>query len=275
MDWRNMKIYTDSDFDGIISAYLLKQLHPNHEVVFTNPQTINKILTIKDDIIADLPKPENFQGTHYNHHPPYTKTSLPLKSCAEVILKLHTKLKNKKNLTLIKAANKIDTAKFSKNPTPEENISMSLSLYGNKRENTFKKKILQWLLEGKTLEEIAKEEQLQQRLEKKKQKMQEFLKKLKIIKQNQWGIKFVKIEGYISQTYLYEIFKTGCEYIIKKTKKHTQITANVYEKNPVNLLKIAKKYGGAGKKNKIYILGDINIQELIEEISIEHNEKKR
>lgn len=268
-----MKIYTDSDFDGLISAYLLKQIHPETEVIFTNPSGIKKLSPKKEDIISDLPRPEGFEGTHYDHHTPYTETSIKKDSCAEVIIKLNPKLISGRNRRLAKAASKIDTAKLTKNYTPEETISLTLSLKGKQKDNQYRQWILTKLEEGKTLQQICLATRVQERLTKKIEQIKKFIKKTQKELTEIYGIKFITIKGYISPAHINKIFEEEePQYIIKNHKEHIMITANVYKTNPVDLAQIVKKIGGQGKKNRAHFTGEQYLKTIMENIAITYNE---
>lgn len=267
-----MKILTHVDFDGLISAYLLKRLHPEvKEVVFINHNEIQ--LSTEEDIVADLPMPEKF-SQWYDHHENTDQTKLlPGKtfwnpqapSAARIILTKNIKQFTKEELPriveLVFAADKIDTGQFSQQHTPEEIISITL-LTGNKqRDCTYKQYLLSLLEQGMSLKEISQQTFVQKELEFKEQMTLEECEKITQQTIMHYGTKFItlKSENRISKTAMLKIFKeTKTDYIIahvphikEPEKKALLVMANPYQQNVVHLSKLLKTEGS--KRNKEYI----------------------
>jgi len=278
------RIIAHLDFDGLISAHLLKQVYNQikqvHFVTFREIKT-GTFKTTDADIVADVPMPAKF-AEWYDHHSgskTYSKNKNvnwdnKCESCAKLIFKKHKKSLTKKGIPrLVQAANKIDTANFDDfdNPSPEEIISMTLLTNNNRSDREYKQLILTLLDNNQTLKTISQHQTVQERLAERKARITEEFKKIpkeNITRRTKYGIKFMIFEEAprikLSKAAQFKLFtkKPIINYLITikqnpvvRTQKMITITGNVYNKN-LNPLNLKKVFNGHGKENTALIFAD-------------------
>ena len=157
------RLVTHSDFDGIVSALLLREIFPIDNVLFAEPSSIQKgfLKTTKKDIVCDLPKGGGLWFDHHSEQEVDDKREchydLNAKSCARVIYETY---KDKLNgwEQLVEEADKIDSATFTKeeylNPNACGVISITLRTCDKEADDNFRMYVLN-LLSYKTPEEVA------------------------------------------------------------------------------------------------------------------------
>ena len=125
-----MRLITRSDFDGLVCAALLEELSMIDEILYVHPRDLqdNLIKVTENDIIANAPYVEGC-GLWFDHHSSeherlkltnrFIGSSQLAPSAAQVIFYYYMNQNgyNKKLRrleTLVEAANKVDSAKFSR-----------------------------------------------------------------------------------------------------------------------------------------------------------------
>lgn len=303
----NMKnisnLYVHSDFDGLISAHLLKKLYPDiKEIIWAKPQEMKGMdydVTC-NDIVADLPMPSNKMfHKWYDHHPCNNprETSADIywdqtaKSCARVIFHQHRMEFAKRYIEefstlmeLADAADKIDSADFDdfNNPGPAGIISVTLVTNNKQRDNTYKHYLLELLEQGKTLKEISQTQPVKTAYEERMKKISEEYKQIKIKYVTKYGINFAIItekERFVSKAATFKVFseKPETHYFIKIRHKRGDIEnasvgigANVYKKgqNNIRLDKITRQKGGGGARPDMgsYPVKKEDVQKAVKEL---------
>jgi nanoRNase/pAp phosphatase (c-di-AMP/oligoRNAs hydrolase) len=123
-----MRLVTRSDFDGLVCAALLQELHLVDEILYTHPKDIQdkKVSVDSNDILANVPYAEGC-GLWFDHHSSeeerlhlsgkYKGLSEKAPSAAQVIYEYY-KSKNDTRLNkfaeMIQAVNKSDSAQYTK-----------------------------------------------------------------------------------------------------------------------------------------------------------------
>ncbi len=189
------RIIAHTDFDGLISALILRQLFDIDYVRFSEPWVINqKLFPVYDsDIIVDLPPHENC-GLWLDHHSTNKnligKISLKAfafdetkKSCPSLIKEVFGEAANlNKFAELIKSADKIDSASFTYeellNPDDAGKISISLNTFDKRKDDEFRLYLLN-LLSFKSIHEVVKDKNVKNRIEIKLKDRREWRKKIK------------------------------------------------------------------------------------------------
>lgn len=134
------RIVTHTDFDGVISAFLIQQVLGIEHVVFVEPWQLQKkeFRVQPGDVIVDLPYGEGC-ALWFDHHASETRSEPPkakgrfdptAKSCARVIfehyLVSHPGLE--KHRALVEATDKIDSAGFTKEDLESPDVYGKLSI---------------------------------------------------------------------------------------------------------------------------------------------------
>lgn len=135
-----MKLYTHTDFDGLVSGLLLKKVYKvsesNIEFVEHYQITQGTVIPTSDDIVADLPEAG---GIWFDHHATGRDYDSDVdrqryfdpteKSCARIIFNKH-KRQLQEYSELVDEADKIDSASLTKqdilNPGPAQIVSITL-----------------------------------------------------------------------------------------------------------------------------------------------------
>lgn len=165
------RIVTHTDFDGIISALLLREVFKVQDIVFTEPSNIQKghFKDFKSDIVCDLPKAG---GMWFDHHPGQTIDAPrkcfydpKAKSCARIIYeKFKDKLAGFREL--VDETDKIDSASFTKeeylNPNACGRISITLRSADRERDDNYRVFILN-MLSFQPPEAVARQSMVQKR----------------------------------------------------------------------------------------------------------------
>ncbi len=132
------RIVTHTDFDGVVSAFLIQAVFPDIEqITFAEPWMLQKkqFPVRPGDVIVDLPYGEGC-ALWFDHHatsaPDKEKGFLDVtaKSCARVIYKHYRKEKPEleKYAALVEATDKIDTAAFTKEDLEHPDVYGKLSM---------------------------------------------------------------------------------------------------------------------------------------------------
>lgn len=136
------RIVAHTDFDGLVSALLLRELFGVEETVFTEPWLITegKFVVHKNDAVVDLPRPQGGCLLWIDHHRSSAPSELAphehflpdKKSCPSVIWESFPERRDvlERFLPLIVAADKIDSADYAiddlRSPTAAMRIAMSI-----------------------------------------------------------------------------------------------------------------------------------------------------
>jgi uncharacterized UPF0160 family protein len=195
------RIVTHTDFDGVISAFLIQQVFPDIEhVTFAEPwQLQKKQFPVRNgDVIVDLPYGEGC-SLWFDHHdtsaPDAEKGHLDIKapSCARVIfdhyLPAHPELE--KFRELVEATDKIDTAAFSKEDleSPDVYGKLSIAIKGDdKRKDDEFRRFLLNMLSFQSPEQVINQPIIKKRVE------------VKLTEHEQWRKeigKYVEVKGKV------------------------------------------------------------------------------
>jgi len=276
-------IYGHQDFDGMISVFLMQQLHPDmHDVRWISPVELKsgRIKFTNKDIVVDLPEPSPHAAKNgvlewWDHHASGRCTRGPLKfrgkcdhfakSAARVILNAHPKLKQWEHL--VEQADKIDTMDLTieeyDNPNPAGIISLTL-LSGNKILDDMYKLWLLEMLKAHPMLDIVNTFYVQRAFEYKKSVIKKVLDKLdyKIVENSNKKIIYVDVSNLeervpVPKSALFKLFSQHPDAIAsvkissgmaEEDKVRINVGANIFNKdlNKINLGKLMGQYGGGG-----------------------------
>ncbi len=288
-----MRLITHRDFDGMVSAILLKQMEQIDKIIFTTPNVIyrNKIYISKHDIISDLPYNKKC-GMWFDHHIT-NKNNLNIKgsfslekSCAQVIYNYYENPYLDKYKELIEATNTIDSAEYEiqdiLDPKSYILIAFSCIVIENPWEtDKYLLKMVDWL-STKTPEEILEIPEVKENAEKILQDI-EFYKDIitawTVVEDNKFfvldmrnGRKASKIGKFLVHA-LHSKIPFGL--IIYESERNPElikinVSYNMFRKDvdtEFNAGEYAKEFGGGGHKRVgvFNIKGKEKAQALIEQ----------
>jgi oligoribonuclease NrnB/cAMP/cGMP phosphodiesterase (DHH superfamily) len=272
-DKRYSRVVTHTDFDGVVSALLVRELFDVDEVVFAEPWMLQKkeFNVRRGDVIVDLPYGEGC-ALWFDHH----STSLvdaakgivdaQAKSCARVIFehyrKEHPALERFR--PLVDAADKIDSASFTREdlerPDVYGKISMSIRGDEKRKDDEFRLFLLN-MLAFQTAEQAIAQPIIRKRVEEKVRQHEEWLKRIAA---------YVKLEGkviFVDRTsapddlprgqpfWLYLMYPGHSVYLLvdnlkwEPDKVKFSCGENIFEQlNAVDIGALMQRYGGGGHK---------------------------
>lgn len=268
------RIVTHTDFDGVISAFLIQQLFPEIEhVVFAEPWQLQKreFDVRPGDVIVDLPYGEG-AALWFDHH----KTSEPdaekgvldtsAKSCARVIfdhyLPGHPELERYREL--VEATDKIDAAELTKEDLEEPDVygKLSMAIKGDeKRKDDEFRRFLLNMLSFQPPEQVIEQPIIRKRVE------------TKLAEHEEWRGRigqYVEVKGkviFVDRTrapadlprgqsfWLYLMYPGKSVYLsidnLKYEEDKVKISCgeNIFEDlNSVDIGALMQRYGGGGHK---------------------------
>lgn len=268
------RIVTHTDFDGVISAFLIQVIFPDIEyITFAEPWQLQKkqFPVRKGDVIVDLPYGEGC-SLWFDHHdtsaPEAEKGFLDIKapSCARVIfdhyLAEHPELEQYREL--VEATDKIDTANFSKedleHPDVYGKLSMAIRGDDKRKDDEFRKFLLN-MLSFQSPEKVIEQPIIKKRVE---QKLAEHERWREEIGQ------YVEVRGkviFVDRTkappdlphgqpfWLYLQYPHNTVYLSVDNLKYEtdkvkfSCGENIFEQlNSVDIGALMQKYGGGGHK---------------------------
>jgi nanoRNase/pAp phosphatase (c-di-AMP/oligoRNAs hydrolase) len=153
------RIVAHTDFDGLVSAFLLQELLGVEEVFFCEPWEIQNgtVRIHPTDAVADLPYPANGCGLWFDHHASSARSFTNLahqrfdphaKSCPGLIYSLHRERLHKW-YHLVHEADRIDSASFSehdlRHPSSALRIAMALDTGDRERDDHYRRFVIERL----------------------------------------------------------------------------------------------------------------------------------
>jgi len=273
------RIVTHTDFDGVVSALLIRDLFDIEHVTFAEPwQLQQKQFDVKKgDVIVDLPYGEQC-ALWFDHHatsaPDAAKGILDVnaKSCARVIfehyIQQHPTLE--KFRLIVDAADKIDSASFTKDDLEHPDVygKLSIAIKGDdKRKDDEFRLFLLNMLAFQTAEQVINQPIIRKRVEEKLKQLEE------------WRVKigtYVVVQGKVivvdrtaapvdlprgQPFFLYVMYPGNAVYVSADTMKYeldlVKISAGksifdqyIHEKlAAMDLGAMMQRYGGGGHKN--------------------------
>ena len=268
------RIVTHTDFDGLVSALLIRELFDIEQVTFAEPWMLQKreFPVRRGDVILDLPYGEGC-ALWFDHH----ATSLPdkekgfldehAKSCARVIfehyIKEHPKLERFREL--VDAADKIDSAAFTSNdlehPDVYGKISMAIRGDDRRKDDEFRLFLLN-LLSFQSPEQAIAQPIIRKRVEEKLRQHEEWLRRIG---------EYVQLRGeviYVDRTLAPEDLPRGQQFFLylmypghgvylscDRVKFEPDLVRfscgeNIFEqRNAVEIGALMQRFGGGGHKS--------------------------
>ncbi|MCX8197058.1 MAG: hypothetical protein N3G80_01945 [Candidatus Micrarchaeota archaeon] len=267
-----MRLYTHTDFDGVVSAVFLVEVEEIDEILFIDPANIQsgRVQITKFDILADLPYDKRC-GMWFDHHEsnkPKEGTKFAglwkiAPSCAQVIYDWADNPYLDKYKELLSEVNKIDSGQVpldeAKNPKGWFLLSNTLETSAPKKEDDdYRRHVIELIRKNPDIHSILSDE----RVAKRSQKVFSDLEILKDILLNN-----TKIIGKVAYSDLRQVenIPRGNNYFIyslfpdvlasvrllpgEEDGVHIKISAghNVYgAKSNFNIGKAMKEMGGGG-----------------------------
>jgi len=274
---RYLRIVTHTDFDGVISALLVRELLDIDEVVFAEPWMLQQkqFPVRKGDVIVDLPYGEGCSLWFDHHATEQARTETPTvegrfepsaKSCARVIYNhyhpRHPELERFR--PLVEAADKIDAAELTREDleSPDVYGKLSLAIRGDDRrkDDEFRLFLLN-MLAFQPAEQTIDQPIIRKRVEEKLREHEEWRRRIG---------EFVTLKGkviYVDRTkapadlprgqpfWLYLMYPGHSVYLVTDSLKYepdkVKISSgeNIFEDlNRVDIGALMAKYGGGGHK---------------------------
>lgn len=267
------RVVTHTDFDGVISALLIRELFDIERVEFTEPWMIQKreFDVRRGDVILDLPYGEGC-ASWFDHH----KTSASnadkgvfdeeAKSCARVIYnhyhKEHPEIEKFK--ALVDSADKIDSASFSKEDLEEPDACgrLSIAIKGDeKRKDDEFRLFLLNMLAFQSPEQVINQPIIKKRVEEKMRQLEDWKSRIdeyvtlkrKVILVDRTDAPQDLPHG--QSFWLYLLYPGHAIHLTLNNIKYEPklirigVGENIFEKiNTVDLGDLMKKYGGGGHK---------------------------
>ncbi len=172
------RIVTHTDFDGVISALLLQDVYGTMDVVFVEPWEIQegRFKARTGDIVCDLPYAPGC-SRWFDHHATTAKDAdkgvhALTPSCARLIFEherpAHPELERRR--ALVEAADKIDTAAFTKeeleHPDVYGKLSMAIRSDDKRKDDEFRRFLL-GMLSYQSPEAVLEQPIIKRRVEEK------------------------------------------------------------------------------------------------------------
>lgn len=266
------RIVTHTDFDGVVSALLLQDAYGVTNVFFIEPWEIQqgRFTARKGDIICDLPYATGC-SRWFDHH---SSTAVDAEkgvheetpSCARLIferlLPTHPTLEQRR--AIVDAADKIDTASFTKedleHPDVYGKLSMAIKGDDKRKDDEFRRFLLN-MLAFQTPEQVIEQPIVKRRVEE------------KLAQHERWRNEipqYVELRGtiiFVDRTkapadlprgqpfWLYLTYPGHAAYMVVDTMKYEKdkvkvsVGENIFEKlNTVDIGALMQRYGGGGHK---------------------------
>ncbi len=272
------RIIAHTDFDGVISALVVREALGLDDVVFAEPWMLreNSLAVSKRDIIVDLPYAEGC-GSWFDHHassaPDAAKGVFDqhAKSCARVVfehfLKQHAALERFR--PLVDAADKIDSASFTKDDLddPDACGKLSIAIRGDeKRKDDEFRLFLLNMLSFQTAEQVIAQPIIKKRVEEKLKQLTEWKEKIGTYVTLQGTVILVDRTAAPADLprgqpfFLYLMYPGHAVYVaadlVKYEPDRVKISAgkNIFDQYgerlaPLDLGAIMQRYGGGGHRN--------------------------
>lgn len=184
------RIVTHTDFDGVVSALIVRELFDIEQVTFAEPWQLQQrqFPVQKGDIIVDLPYGDGcaFWSDHHATSAPDAAKGVfdqHAKSCARVVfehfIKQHPKLERFR--PLVDAADKIDSADFTKEDLEHPDIfgKLSIAIRGDdKRKDDEFRLFLLNMLAFQSAEQVINQPIIRTRVDEKLRQLEEWKNKI-------------------------------------------------------------------------------------------------
>ncbi len=275
---RYSRIVTHTDFDGVVSALLVRELHDIEHVVFVEPWQLQKqeFAVRKGDVIVDLPYVEGC-ASWFDHHASEQERTGGIqkvegrfdpaaKSCARVIfdhyIRAHPRMERFR--PLVEAADRIDSAAFTKEDleSPDVYGQLSIAIRGDdKRKDDEFRLFLLNMLSWQTAEQTIWQPIIRKRVEQKLAEHDLWRKEIG---------KYVEVKGkviFVDRTmapeelprgqpfFLYLMYPGRAVYLsvdnLKYEADKVKISCgeNIFEQlNIADIGALMQRYGGGGHK---------------------------
>ncbi len=264
------RIVVHTDFDGLISALLLRRIYGPLDVVFMDPRSVETkaFQSTPHDIIADLPWPG--AGLWFDHHATNEVNASKgtfnkgAPSAPRVIYEYYKDQHPELNeyMGIILAADKIDFARFTEEDVRHPNrwIRLSFTLdFGEKTDDDNYKRHVLSLLETQDDEKLFNDEWVQKRLSQYEVNLQNWRDQIQKRVRQEGEVLLVDLthDANFPRGNHFELYVmypdhlyTVTVYHSKHEKDHYKISCGVNifckHKNEQHLGEVMKKYGGGG-----------------------------
>lgn len=183
------RIVTHTDFDGVVSALLLQDVHGVEHVIFVEPWQLQKgqFEARSGDIVCDLPYAPGC-GLWFDHHAStavdaekgvHAKTP----SCARLIFDQYREQHGlERRRPIVDAADKIDTASFTKEDLEQPDVygKLSMAIRGDeKRKDDEFRRFLLGMLSFQTPEQVLEQPIVKGRVDEKLRQHEEWRRRIK------------------------------------------------------------------------------------------------
>ncbi len=266
------RIVVHTDFDGLISALLLRRLYGPLEVIFVNPRSVETkaFQSTPQDIIADLPWPG--AGLWFDHHAtnePNASKGIFDKNApsAPRVIYEHCKSEHpelNEYMDILLAADKIDFARYNEEDVrhPDRWIQLGYTLdFGEKIEDdTYRMHVLN-LLETQNYEKLFLDEWVQRRIKQYQINLENWRNQIRPRISHHGKALLVDLthDENFPRGNNFELYIMYPDHIVTVTVYHSKHEQNHYkiscgnnifckDKNKVHLGELMKKYGGGGHR---------------------------
>ncbi len=272
------RIIAHTDFDGVISALIVREALGIDDVVFAEPWMLREgsLLVGKRDIIVDLPYAAGC-GQWFDHHASSSPDAANgvfdqhAKSCARVVFehfrKQHAGVERFR--PLVDAADKIDSASFTAEDldAPDACGKLSIAIRGDeKRKDDEFRLFLLNMLSFQTAEQVINQPIIKRRVEEKLKQLAEWKEKIGmyvVLRGNVILVDRTKAPADLPRGqpfFLYLMYPGHGVYVAADTVKYepdrVKISAgkNIFDQYgerlaPLDLGAIMQRYGGGGHRN--------------------------
>ncbi len=265
------RIVTHTDFDGVVSALIVRELFDIDEVVFAEPWMLQhgRFDVRRGDVILDLPYGEGC-ALWFDHH----ATSEPFKgkghfsltkSCARLVYDTYAGEHEsvRKFQPLVDAADKIDSASFTKEDLERPDVygQLAIAIRGDDRRKDDEFRIfLLNMLAFQTAEQAVTQPIIRKRVEEKLREHQEWLREVHEHVQLRGTVILVDRTlapglGRGQPFWLYALYPGHAVYLSVEQLRHepdkVKISCgeNIFERlNTVDIGALMQRYGGGGHK---------------------------
>lgn len=258
------RIVTHTDFDGIICAVLLRAQFGIDQVWFTEPWLIQQgVFSARyGDIVVDLPYAKGC-SLWIDHHDTSLKDAakgvvkVNNKSCARVVFE-HFSMDDK-YLELVDAADKIDTASFTKeeikNPDAAGKLSISIRGDDRRKDNEFRQFLVN-MLSTFTMEEVLAQPIVRKRVQQKMEELEVWKEQIgKYVTLHENVILVDRVDAELprgQQFWLYITYPEKQYLLTVDSIRHdpeqirVSVGKNIFSSGNKDLSELMATYGGGG-----------------------------